>query len=307
MRFALGAMSLGTATGQAESFALLDRFAEAGGTMIDTANNYIFWVPGGTGDESELVVGAWMAARGNRESVVVGTKAGARPTVPGDLTLDSAEGLSAGVVRKAADDSLRRLRTDYVDVYWAHIEDRAVPLEETLGAFDELAGAGKIREAGASNLPVWRLERARELARSRGALPYTHLQLRHSYLRPRPGAKLQESAHVQVTEETLDYVRAEPDLTLWAYSALMSGAYTRTDRPMQEAYDHPGTTRRLAALDEVAGELGVTRNQVVLAWLMGSGVRPIVGVTRMEQLEEAIGAESVTLDDAQVTRLESAA
>ncbi|GGO65260.1 aldo/keto reductase [Nonomuraea cavernae] len=305
MNIALGTIPFGTTVGEKDSFALLDRFAEAGGTMIDTANNYPFWAEGCSGDESELTVGAWMAARGNRDEIFLSTKVGARPTIPGDTTLDSAEGLSAPAVAKAVEGSLSRLRTDYIDVYWAHIEDRSVPLEETLGAFDALARQGRIRSAGASNVPAWRLDRARNLSASRGLLPYTYVQLRHTYLRPRPLTRMAESGHVLATDEMLDYVRAEPDLTLWAYNTLMAGAYTRADRPIPEIYDHPGTTRRLAVLREVSSELGVTPNQVVLAWLLADGYVPIVGVSTMAQLDEAVGAADLKLDDDLRARLDA--
>ena len=295
MRFALGTIPFGTTVNQKDTFALLDRFVEVGGTMIDTANNYPFWVAGCTGDESELAIGAWLAARNNRDQVVLSTKVGGRPTVPGG-TLASAEGLSAATVRSGIAGSLRRLGTDYIDIYWSHIADRGVRLEETLGAFHELAERGTIRAVGASNEYAWRLERARALARANGWVPYTYLQLRHTYLRPRPDTTLPESGHVLVTDETLDYLREEPDLTLWAYNTLMFGAYTRPDRPLPESYDHPGTTARLAVLHRVAKELSATPNQVVLAWLMADGIVPIVGVSTMAQLDEAIGATELKLD-----------
>ncbi|MCK2212670.1 aldo/keto reductase [Actinomadura sp. ATCC 31491] len=304
MNFALGTIPFGTSVGLEDTFALLDRFHEAGGTMLDTANNYPFWVEGRTGDESEQAIGAWLAARGNRDQVFISTKGGARPTVPGDTTLGSAEGLSAAAVARAAEGSLRRLGTDRVDLYWAHIEDRAVPLEETLGAFDELARAGKAGAIGASNVSAWRLERARNVSAARGWVPYTYVQVRHTYLRPRPLTRLAESGHRLATDDLLDYVAAEPDLTLWAYNTLMFGAYTRQDRPIPEIYDHPGTTARLAALREVAGELGATVNQVVLAWLMADGVVPIVGVSTMAQLDEAIGAADLKLDPELKARLD---
>ncbi|MFD1935905.1 aldo/keto reductase [Nonomuraea mangrovi] len=304
MDFAIGTIDFGTRVTLQDTFALLDRFTEAGGTMIDTANNYPFWNAGRTGSESEEAVGAWLAARGARDRIVLSTKVGARPTVPGDTTLDSAEGLSAQAVGKGIEGSLRRLGTDRIDVYWSHIEDRSVPLEETLGAFNELAEAGKILRLGSSNMPAWRLERARNLSAANGWLPYTALQLRHTYLRPRPLVKLPEGGHILTTDETLAYVREEEDLTLWVYNTLMSGAYTRADRPVPEWYDHPGTTRRLARLREVADELGATPNQVVLAWLTAQGLVPIVGVTTMAQLEEAIGAAGLKLDEALMARLD---
>ncbi|MEU7830859.1 MULTISPECIES: aldo/keto reductase [unclassified Nonomuraea] len=306
MNIALGTIPFGTAVDEKDTFAILDRFVEAGGTMLDTANNYPFWVPGCTGDESELAIGSWLAARGNRDRIFLSTKTGARPTVPGDDTLASAEGLSAASIGKAIEGSLRRLRTDYIDVYWSHIEDRSVPLEETLGAFDDLARQGRIRSVGASNLATWRAERARNLSAARGWLPYTCLQLRHTYLRPRPLTRLAESGHALATDETLEYVRAEPDVTLWAYNTLMAGAYTRPDRPIPDIYQHPGTTRRLAVLRAVAAEVGATPNQVVLAWLLADGHVPIVGVSTMAQLEEALGAADVRLDDELRARLDAA-
>jgi aryl-alcohol dehydrogenase-like predicted oxidoreductase len=303
MNIALGTIPFGTTVSKEDTFAILDRFVEAGGRMLDTADNYPFWVPGCTGDESELAIGSWLAARGNRDQVYLSTKVGARPTVPGDTTLDSAEGLSAKAIRTAIEGSLRRLGTDHVDLYWAHIEDRSVPLEETLGAFDELVRDGKVRAIGASNLPAWRLERARNVSLANGWTPYTHLQLRHTYLRPRPYTRPAEAGHTLTTDEHLGYLE-DTGVTLWAYNTLMFGAYTREDRPIPEIYDHPGTTRRLQVLHEVARELGATPNQVVLAWLLADGHVPIVGVSRLAQLEEAIGATQIKLDDELKARLD---
>lgn len=120
----LGALPFGTTVDEKTSFAILDRFVEAGGDLIDTADNYAFWAPGGTGDESESTVGRWLASRRLYDKVVISTKVGARPTVPGS-GLETAEGLSAPVIRKAAEASLRRLGTDRIDLYWTHIEDRS--------------------------------------------------------------------------------------------------------------------------------------------------------------------------------------
>jgi aryl-alcohol dehydrogenase-like predicted oxidoreductase len=304
MRFALGTIPFGTAVNERDTFAILDRFAEAGGTVLDTANNYPFWVEGCSGDESEQAIGAWLAARGNRDQVVLSTKVGARPVDPADLS--RYEGLSAPVIAKAVEGSLRRLRTDYIDVYWSHVEDRSVTLEETLGAFHELVEDGRVREIGASNVPAWRLERARAVSRANGWTPYTHVQLRHSYLRPRPNARLAESAHVLASDELLDYVADTPDLTLWPYNTLLAGAYTREDRPLPESYDHQGTARRLKVLREVATELGATANQVVLAWLISDGHLPIVGVSSLAQLEEAITGAALSLDGDHKERLEEA-
>lgn len=306
IRMALGTIPFGTRLADDDSFALLDRFVAAGGTRIDTANNYPFWVEGATGDESELAIGRWLAARRNRDDVVLSTKCGGRPALPGDTTMASAEGLSEAVIRDAAEGSLRRLGTDRIDVYWSHVEDRTTPLEEQVRAFGALVTRGAVRELGASNHATWRLDRARQIALAAGLQPYTHVQLRYTYLQPRPGVRLPEPGHTLVTVETLDYVAAER-LTLWAYNTLMFGAYTRPDRPINEIYDHPGSTRRLAVLHEVAGELGATANQVVLAWLVAHGVVPIVGVTRTDQLDEALAGVQLQLKPQVLARLDEAA
>ncbi|MFD7706355.1 aldo/keto reductase [Streptomyces sp. NPDC059785] len=301
----LGTLPFGTTVTEETSLKILDRFRELGGTVLDTANNYAFWADGATGDESELVLGRWLRDRGARDEMIIGTKCGARPSVPG-AGLEAAEGLSEKTVRAALDDSLRRLGTDHVELYWSHIEDRSVPLEETVHALAGLVRDGKAGELGVSNHAVWRAERARALAGDRPR--YTHLQYRYSYLQPRFDLALPSSAHVHVTPELLDYVRAEGDLRLWAYSPLLSGGYTRDDVEIPAAYDHPGTQPRLAVLRAIAGELDATVNQVVLAWLLDHdpAVLPIVGVSGVAQVEEAMGALQVSLSDEQRRRLDEA-
>jgi aryl-alcohol dehydrogenase-like predicted oxidoreductase len=305
----LGAMEFGTRIGEAESFAMLDRFVERGGRWIDTANNYCFWQhPSGLGGQSEETIGRWLAARpGARDRVLISTKMGAQPTGPARGSA-AWEGLAAAVVRAAIEQSLGRLGVDRVDLYWAHVEDRSVPLEETVEVFGELVTSGLAGRIGASNHPAWRVERARQIAAARDRPAWTALQLRYSYVQPRPGAPLVSTGHRLAAAETLDYVRDEPALDLWAYSTLLSGGYVRADRPIEEAYEHPGTTRRLAALAEVAGELGRTPNQVVLAWLLGGdpGVFPIVGASTVERLDEVLDARDVKLDEAQRARLDRA-
>ncbi|HEU4422639.1 MAG TPA: aldo/keto reductase [Pilimelia sp.] len=310
MDIVLGAMYFGTRVDESTSMELLDRFVAQGGTWIDTANAYAFWAdPSGVGGQSEAVIGRWLASRlGVRDRVRISSKVRYQPTVPGAWP-ESAEGLSAPVIRDALRQSLHRLGTDRLDLYWAHGEDHDVPLAETVEAFGALVGAGTVSRLGASNHATWRVERARQLARERGVAGYTALQLRHSYVQPRPGAKLPDEGHRLVSPEVLDYVASELELVLWAYTPLINGAYTRADRPLPEAYDHPGTARRLAALAAVADELGATRNQVVLAWLGGGDppITPIVGVSSAEQLDEALAAREVTLTDDQRGRLDEPA
>ncbi|MCE6994651.1 aldo/keto reductase [Saccharothrix sp. S26] len=300
---ALGTLPFGKWVDDRTSFAIMDRFAEAGGTFLDTSNNYVFW-DGGTGDESELAVGRWLAARGNRDAMVLATKVGARPLTPG-TGLDNAEGLSGDTIRRAAAASLERLGVDHVDLYYSHIEDRSVTLEDTLGGFASLVREGKVREIAASNHATWRFERARAVSRANGWPAYAAVQQRYSYLRPRPNVTLPEGGHVHMTDELLDYAAAEGDVALVAYSALLAGRYR--DKPLGQEYDHPGTTRRLEVLHQVAAELGATVNQVVLAWLLRQDIIPLVGATSVAQLEETLGALEIKLDDDQVDRLDSAA
>jgi aryl-alcohol dehydrogenase-like predicted oxidoreductase len=305
----LGAMWFGTRTDEATAFAILDRFVEAGGSVIDTSDNYAFWAENGAGGESEAVLGRWLADRGARDQVVISTKVGAQPTVPGTSYRESAEGLSASAIRSAVDGSLRRLGTDRIDVYWAHIEDRTVPIEETVDAFASLVEEGTVGVVGASNHALWKVERARAVARAQSRPGYTCLQLRHSYVRPRLDVTRPDD-HVfgNVDAETLDYVRSEPDMSLWAYSPLLNGTYARPDRPLHPVYDHPGTPARLAALQEVAAKTGATANQVVLAWLMGGDppAIPIVGVSSVAQLEEVLAAADLDLGDDLRHRLDDA-
>ncbi|WP_062215867.1 aldo/keto reductase [Streptomyces sp. NBRC 109706] len=295
---ALGTMYFGTRTDEATAFDLLDRFVDAGGTLIDTADCYTFWhEPDGRGGESETVIGRWLAARpGMRDRVSLSTKTGAQPQGEGEWPANR-QGLSGDAVGAAARGSLRRLGTDRIDLYWTHTEDRGVPLEETAQALAGLVADGTVARIGASNHALWRVERARGIAERHGWAGYTALQLRHSYLKPRPGVPALPHRFGWVTDETLDYVETEPGLSLWVYTVLLNGYYARTDRPLGEEFEHPGNTRRLAALERVATDLGVSRNQVVLAWLTGGRppLVPVVGVSSPEQLDEALAGVALEL------------
>jgi aryl-alcohol dehydrogenase-like predicted oxidoreductase len=307
---ALGTMFFGTRVDEPTSFDLLDRFVAAGGRVLDTANAYAFWVdPSGLGGQSEALIGRWLARRpGVRDGLVISTKVGAAPTAAGEWPA-SAEGLSAPTIKAAAEASLARLGTDRIDLYWTHVQDPRVPLEETAGALADLVADGTVGRLGCSNHPVWQVERARQIAWANGWAGYSAIQLRHSYVQPRPGAwATVDASHRFVTEDVLDYVRGDRELALWAYTALINGAYTRPDRPLPEGYHHPGTTRRLAVLAEVADELGVSRNQVVLAWLTGGDppITPIVGVSTPAQLDEAVAGVALALPPEQRQRLDAA-
>ncbi|MFJ7244180.1 aldo/keto reductase [Kitasatospora sp. NPDC098652] len=301
----LGAMTFGTTVDERTATAILDRFTEAGGTFIDTANNYACWAPGGTGHESEELLGRWTARRRNRDRLVLATKAGARP-VPGLPYPEHLEGLSAPALRSAAEGSLRRLGTDRIDLYYAHVTDPGTPVEETMGAFAGLVADGKVTALGCSNHRAADLAAANDLADARGWPGYRCVQQRHSHLQPRPGADLGIQRHAD--RALLTYLADRPDLTLLAYSPLLGGSYTRPDRPLPEEYRWPGTEARLAALAEVAEETGATVNQVVLAWLLGHPVPtvPVIGAGSVAQLEESLAALDLTLDPDQRHRLDTA-
>jgi len=297
-QIALGAMYFGTRQDRDQSFAILDRFAELGGRWLDTADNYSFWEDQtGFGGASERMLGQWFAANpGIREQMWVSTKLGAEPLVAGKWP-ESMEGLSPAAIESALGGSLERLGTDHVELLWAHVEDRTVPLEDQVAALGATVADGRVRQLGASNHAVWRVERARATASAQGAEPYSAMQLRHTYLQPVPFAHLVEGGHVVASPDALDYARAE-DLAFWAYNTLLAGSYARPDRPLQTPYLHADTERRLAALDRVATPVGATRNQVVLAWLMGGSpaVRPIVGVSSLAQLDEIMASRDLVLD-----------
>ncbi|MFJ4925390.1 aldo/keto reductase [Streptomyces sp. NPDC088736] len=308
---ALGAMLFGSVTDEKTSFAVLDRYAEAGGNFVDTSDNYAFWVDGSQGGQSEELLGRWRRSRGVGDEIVFATKLGARPLAPGTGYTDNPEGLSAKAIREACERSRERLGLERIDLLYAHIEDRTVDLRETVEAFGELVAEGAVGLLGASNHAVWRVERARAVAAAAGLPGYEVLQYQHSLLRPRtdlPDELFPDGSLGGATGELLGYLRAEPALTLVAYSPLLRGAYGRTDKPLPPDYDHPGTPSRLAALRAVARETGATPNQVVLAWQLGSDlpVIPLVGMSSVAQLEENLAAVDLELTPEQRERLDTA-
>ncbi|AXE90191.1 aldo/keto reductase [Streptomyces sp. Go-475] len=307
---ALGAMLFGSVTDEKTSFAVLDRYVEAGGTFIDTSDNYAFWTDGGQGGQSEELLGRWRRSRGIGDEIVIATKLGARPLAPGTSYLDNREGLSAKVLRESAERSRERLGVEKLGLLYAHIEDHKVPLQETVEGFAALVAEGTVGLLGASNHATWRVERARALAAAAGLPGYEVLQYAHTLLRPRtdvPEDLFPDGSLGHAGPDLLSYLRAEPGLTLVAYSPLLKGAYTRPER-LPADFDHPGTPPRLAALREVARETGATLNQVVLAWQLGGElpIIPLAGVSSVAQLEENLAAVDLDLTAEQRARLDAA-
>ena len=280
------------------SFALLDRFVERGFHAIDTADVYAAWAEGNSGGESETVIGNWLARRKRRDDVVLMTKVG---------MLEARKGLSAANIQAAAEDSLRRLRTDYIDVYFAHIDDADVPLDETLTAFARLVESGKVRTVGASNYGAERLEQSLSISKERGLPRYELLQPRYN---------LYDRA---AFESSLARVAGSNELGVVCYFALASGFLSGKYRA---AKDFEGKARArfaqdylngrglaiLAALDEVATQTKTTPAQVALAWLLSRPqvTAPIVSATSVAQLDETLEAATLSLPESAIAALDRA-
>lgn len=293
-----GGNVFGWAADRQRSFDLLDRFAERGFNAIDTADLYSNWGPGLSGGESESVIGEWLARRGRRDEVVVMTKVG---------MWDRRPGLSAANIEAALDDSLRRLRTDHVDVYFAHIDDESVPFEETLGAFSRLIEAGKVRAIGASNHSAERLRAALDAATAAGLPRYEIVQ---------PAYNLYDRTDFE--QSLLPVIRSE-GLGAVSYFSLASGFLTgkyrskadvagRSRARMLQGYFDARGERILAALREVAQELGAPQAQVALAWLMARPglTAPIASATSIAQLDEIMGAADLDVPAEARARLDDA-
>jgi aryl-alcohol dehydrogenase-like predicted oxidoreductase len=294
----MGIMYFGNRIEKEMSYRLMDRYVDAGGSFFDTANIYAFWLSDFHGGESETVLGQWMRDRKNRSQLFIASKMGFGYQ-------NVKRGLQANQIVTECEKSLKRLQTDVIDLYYAHVDDRDTPLEETMEAFNRLIKEGKVRYIGASNFLAWRLEKSRMVSGVNGWEQYCCIQQRYSYLRPKPGALFGEQ--VNVNEDLMDYVQSE-GISLLAYSPLLNGAYTHLDRDFPEQYIGLDTDSRLATLRKVAEEKNTTVNQVVYAWMMQNDppVIPLMAASTNEQFEENIGALEIKLNDAQMLRLNNA-
>ena len=294
-RLVLGGNVFGWTAGRDESFRILDRFVEAGGTMIDTADVYSVWVPGHQGGESESLIGEWLKRRGRRDDVLIATKVG------------HDAGLSAPVIAEAIDASLSRLGTDHVDLYFSHKDDPATPLEETMAAFDRLVDVGKVRALGASQIEAGRLAQALDISAREGIAAYSVLQTWYNLIeRPRYEGALQSLVIERGLGMVAFYGLASGYLTGKYRSEADFSKSVRSGR-MGEYMSGKGP-QILAALDEVAAETGTTPAQVALAWLAARpGVTaPIASATSVEQLDELLGVLTLELGAEQMERLNAA-
>ncbi|MGW3627334.1 aldo/keto reductase [Streptomyces sp. NPDC000880] len=288
---ALGGNVFGWTADQAQSFAVLDAYTAAGGNFVDTADMYAYWAPGNEGGESETVIGNWLAARGNRSDVVVASKVGAHPQY---------QGLSANIVKAAAEESLKRLRTDYIDLYYTHYDDLSVPVEEIITALDQLVQDGKVRAIAASNISAERLQASLDFSEREGLARYVALQPEYNLISR------------DTYEGDLQDTVARAGLAAVPYSALASGFLTGKYRPgvtvdsarAAGAGEHlengPGLTV-LAALDKVAKARGAQVATVALAWLAAQPtvVAPIASARTVEQLPAltAVAELELTADE----------
>ena len=283
------------------SFSLLDAWLDAGFNFVDTADVYSRWAPGHAGGESETVIGKWLRQSGKRDKVVIATKVGM------DMG-DGKVGLKADYIRRAVDDSLRRLQTDRIDLYQAHRDDETTPLEETLEAFAALIKQGKVRAIGASNYSAARLREALDTSTRMGLPRYETLQ---------PLYNLYDRA---VFEQDLQPLCVQEGVGVINFYALAAGFLTGKYRKPEDAGKSPrgaATTKKylddrglkiLAALDEVAAQLGSTPGQVAIAWVMAQPavVAPIASATSLAQLQDLVKASRLRLDPQVLARLNQA-
>lgn len=306
---ALGTMYFGTRVEEKLAFSILDRYAELGGSYIDTSNNYSFWTSDtGFGGQSETLLGRWLASNPGVR-VRLSTKVGAQPTRVGGFP-DHLEGLRKDVVRESMAQSLERLGVAGVDLYWAHVEDPTVPLEDLVETFGGLVRDGLTARWGVSNHPSWLVERVRATAERAGLAQPDAYQERYSYLQPAGGMDVegQPIPLGMLSPDGLDFLHRNPSFDGWVYTATLQGRYDRTDRPLEPEYRHPGTDSRLAALTRVAAARDLRPGQVVLAWLASGSpaLTPIVGVSTVEQLEQAVEGATTTLTEDELTTLNNA-
>lgn len=295
----LGGNVFGWTADEATSHAILDAFVAGGGRMIDTADSYSAWVPGHQGGESESIIGAWLARRGRRDDVIIATKVGGE--------VFGGRGLEPARIAASIEGSLKRLRTDRVELYFAHFDDPQTPLDATIEAFDRLVRAGKVRAIGASNYTPARLSDALDVSSKHGYASYTVLEP-HYNLIERP-----------LFEGALQDLCVARDIATVPYFGLARGFLTGKYRSKEDLERSPrgaGIAEHLTeygfgvlrALDSVAAELSVTPAQVALAWLAAqpSVAAPIASATTVEQVEELLGAMTLTLGPAQLALLDAA-
>jgi len=297
----LGTMQFGWTADEPTSFQIMDAYADAGGNFIDTADVYSGWVPGGSVGRSEEIIGRWLRQRGNRHEYVIATKGHGRM-----WNGPNGDGLSRAHLLKAADDSLRRLQIDYIDLYQTHWPRTDAPQEETMDAMDELVRAGKVRYIGCSNEPAWRLCKS---------LWISERQHLHRFISLQPPYSLVNRANFERENEALCL---DQGLGVIPYSPLqagfLTGKYRRDTKPESvraEALKKYMVERNYAVVDllaQLGAARGATVTQMALAWLLQRPAitAPIIGANSAEQLADTLGTLAVKLTDEEVQQIDAA-
>ncbi|MFO7633969.1 MAG: aldo/keto reductase [Caldilinea sp.] len=298
----LGTMQWGWTADEAASQAVMDAFVEADGNFIDTADIYSSWAENNPGGVSEEIIGRWMKARGNRDQLVIATKARGRMWEG-----PNGEGLSRVHILKACEDSLRRLQTDYIDLYQTHWYDEETPIGETMEALDTLVRQGKVRYVGCSNYPAWRLMEALWASDKRHLVRYDSIQPHYSL------------AHRDEFEREAREVCVNYGIGVIPYSPLaggfLTGKYSRDTNTesaraegIRRRYFNERGWRILDAVSGVANEIGSTPTAVSLAWLLVQPgmTAPIIGANSVEQLQASLAASSLDLSSEQLGALDKA-
>ncbi len=297
---ALGGNVFGWTVDEPTSFKLLDAFVEAGFNLVDTADSYSRWVPGNKGGESETIIGKWLKRTGNRQKIILATKVGS------EMAPDK-KGLSKAYIVRAAEDSLRRLGTDYIDIYQSHFDDPDTTLQETLDAYSQLIRQGKVRAIGASNYSAERLLQALKVSKEFGYSSYQSLQTLYN---------LYDRAGYETNLETLCQAEGLGVITYFSLaSGFLSGKY-RAERDLSKSargemvkqYLNDRGFRILKALDIVAKQYNANPASISLAWLIArpSVTAPISSATSLEQLNDLIKATKLKLSHATIELLNQA-
>lgn len=292
---ALGAMDFGTTTSKEAAFRVLDAYLDMGGNFVDTSNNYAHW--NGTGDESETLLGEYFSQRKCRDRIVLATKVGFDRHGEG-------QGLKKEQIEYWIDESLRKLNTDYIDLYYAHTDDPTTPLEETMEAFHSLVQKGKVRCLGGSNYDTWRFCEANAVAKT----PYTVMQQWFTYLHARADIAPQYTFNEATTRERLRYLESK-QIPLVAYSCLAKGGYERPERLPKELIGG----ERLAFLKKMAADKGVNASALAVAWMVNlhrcegfPRVIPLFGSSRAEHFTANLRGVELTLSDDELAQLNRA-
>lgn len=272
------------------SFSLLDALVEKGLWFIDTADVYSRWAPGNQGGESETIIGNWLKKTGKRDSIVLATKVGM------EMSPDKT-GLKPQYIRQAVEDSLRRLQTDYIDLYQAHRDDQDTPLADTLAAFDSLIKEGKVRAIGASNYSAERLQEALNISEQQGLARYETLQPEYNLYDRQGYESGLEAVAVEHGLGVINYYSLASGFLSGKYRSAADASKSARGQGVVEKYLNPRGLRILDALDTVAASHQVSPTQVALAWQIArpSITAPIVSATSLSQIDDLVQATQLRL------------